>query len=60
MEKLEKYGVQEMNAVEMREVDGGFWPALLKAAEVVLVLIGVAEVINEFNYGWKSVKCAKK
>jgi hypothetical protein len=23
MEKLEKYGVQEMNAVEMREVDGG-------------------------------------
>jgi hypothetical protein len=26
MEKLEKYGVQEMNAVEMREVDGGNAP----------------------------------
>ena len=30
MEKLEKYGVQEMNAVEMREVKGGgFFGALL-------------------------------
>ena len=25
MEKLEKYGVQEMNVVEMKEVDGGKW-----------------------------------
>lgn len=29
---LNKYGVQEMNAVEMRETDGGFWLELLFVA----------------------------
>ena len=36
MEKLEKYGVQEMNAVEMSEVDGGFLPLLILGACLLL------------------------
>jgi hypothetical protein len=36
MEKLEKYGVQEMDAVEMKEVDGGFFPLLIVGACLLL------------------------
>ena len=34
---LNKYGVQEMNAVEMRETDGGFWLELLFVAAVFVI-----------------------
>lgn len=54
MEKLEKYGVQEMNAVEMREVDGGNAPkkgGKLKGFGLVGLLLWVEENWAELKSG---------
>ena len=37
MKNLENYGVQEMNAGEMRETDGGFWLEILFVAAVFVI-----------------------
>ncbi len=36
MNNLSKFGVQELNAQEIRETDGGFLPLLLLGAAVLL------------------------
>ncbi len=41
MKNLENYGVQEMNAKEIREVDGGSILGFLAVAFVVGVFIGL-------------------
>lgn len=53
MEKLEKYGVQEINAVEMRDVDGGNAPkkgGKFKGLGLVGLLLWVEE-------NWAELKC---
>lgn len=39
MKHLENYGVQELNAKELKSIEGGFWASLLLAA--ILITVGV-------------------
>ena len=61
MKNLENHGVQELNAMEITEVDGGLllfpwkkaWDILSKAATA----LEIGDAIDEFVDGWNSVEC---
>lgn len=44
---LNTYGVQEMNAVEMRETDGGFFAELIAVAIAVAVVTELILAVKE-------------
>jgi len=39
---LNNYGVQEMNAMEMREVDGGIIPLFVWVVVAIIAVVGTA------------------
>ncbi len=51
---LNDFGVQEMNAEEMRKTEGGkFWPELLigyAITEWSNIKKGIRDAVSEFNY----------
>ena len=49
---LNSYGVQEMNAVEMMETDGGIWQAIV-AGIVIYLAISTIENPGAFMKGLK-------
>ncbi len=67
MKNLSKFGVQELDAVELVYIDGGRripWSKLRelgkkawKYLEKTAVVIQVGEAIDEFKKGWDSVDC---
>ena len=56
MKNLENYGVLEMDAREMNEVDGGLTGLEFLGAAAAVVAIGYA--IDDFVAGWNSTECA--
>jgi len=56
---LKKFGVQELNAKEMVDLNGGRkipW----KAIGDFFTLLGIYDAIEEFKEGWNSVDCGCK
>ena len=49
MKNLENYGVQELNAREIRKVQGGLMLGRFKIFRKVLELTGVIDAINDFT-----------
>lgn len=55
MKNLQSFGVQELNANDMKTVNGGGWISRLKK---VAEWIGVFDAIDDFAEGWNSVEPA--
>ena len=53
MKNLENYGVLELNAKEIRKIDGGFWNIV---AIVITIGIAVDYIAGEFMEGWNNPK----
>lgn len=49
---LNSMGVQEMNALEMREADGGWFLALVFGYVILEACLNPEEHINAFKQGW--------
>ena len=43
---LNSYGVQEMNAVEMKETDGGCWGLIFAAVWIIIGILATAHPEN--------------
>lgn len=61
MKKLEMYGVQEMNAKEMKETDGGGWFGILAGAVIIALTLevmfeGSAKCWADFQAGYQSTQ----
>jgi len=54
MKNLESFGVQELNAKEIREVEGGLWPLALLGWYVYETLNDVDSATSSFNSGWNA------
>ena len=59
MKHLENYGVQELNAKEMTQTDGGFWPIVLAVGLYVMsewddISAGFNDGINGNGYNYQS------
>jgi len=55
MKNLENYGVQEMNAEEIRETDGGsIWVVLGVIASVIAIGAAIDAAAEEFIEGWNN------
>ena len=54
MKKLEKFGVQELDAVEVQSIEGGKipWKRLIKWGNWLMNAAGVYDAIEDFNSGW--------
>jgi len=51
--ELNAYCVQEMNAEEMRETEGGFWQAILAGVTIYLIISSI-ENPSSFAAGFKA------
>ena len=57
MKNLEKFGIEELNAKEIREIDGGLWlGGTFKALKKFAKWVGLFDVVDDFVEGWNSVE----
>jgi len=56
MKNLEMYGVQEMDAREMKEIDGGWGPVIWFLLGVLASEVLDREAIEDFKEGYNDFK----
>jgi len=54
MKNLENYGVQELNAREIRETDGGIWEIIGIATAVIAMGAAIDVIAEEVIKGWNN------
>jgi len=57
MKNLENLGVQELNAIEVYQIDGGRLRSIWKALEKIATALEIGDAIDEFTAGWNSCSC---
>jgi|TARA_B110000091_G_C13730302_1_gene438741 lactobin A/cerein 7B family class IIb bacteriocin len=59
MKNLQKFGVQEMNAQELIEIDGGRipWRLFKKWGKKIIAWSGVYDAIDDFSAGFAEGNC---
>ncbi|MEN8118977.1 MAG: class IIb bacteriocin, lactobin A/cerein 7B family [Bacteroidota bacterium] len=53
---LEQMGVQEMDAVEIKEVDGGIWPYLIGALVGYALSADLGDIADAYNEGYDAAR----
>lgn len=57
MKNLENYGVLQLDTKEMREIEGGFWPAIIVGALIgALLTQDLNDLAQAFNDGRAAAK----
>lgn len=57
MKNLENYGVLQLNTKEMKEIEGGFWPAIIVGALIgALLTQDLGDLAQAFNDGRAAAK----